>query len=300
MSFDTIAGLTQERASTFGYTDDDIIKIISSADTNAGLHMLQTNTGLLNQLLNLSRKEISLTLLSTTLIEYIKAKRIPRGLRSGLQPLHCLTEQEFQDKWEGIWNKASLDAMVLTVQYLQPEIARVQKEIAAVKERMQPQYTDPAALEKALSSVQSAMDKFKTDLLGKKLRKFERDTDEATWISGKVYAWKDGSPRQQCATGFGLPGHRRPRDTQPARRHFGRSQWSSGGSESDDYSYSDVEDRNQRPHPFSSRGRQGRDAGGGGERSYTQDRTITGAVGADEGMLRKSQRKQTQRQFYRP
>ncbi|OCT82236.1 hypothetical protein XELAEV_18024752mg [Xenopus laevis] len=128
---------TQDSSNTFAYTEADIDRIVASADTTITLYDSTENKDFHFQLLNLSKKELNLSLHSSTLVEYIKTKRIPHGLRVGLQPLGCITSKEFLTKWEGIWNKASLDAMVLTVEFLQPEITRTRSEITALKESFQ-------------------------------------------------------------------------------------------------------------------------------------------------------------------
>ncbi|OCT77223.1 hypothetical protein XELAEV_18032421mg [Xenopus laevis] len=298
MSFGEIAASTDERAKTFGYTEEDITRIISTADNTVSFQTAQTNNDLSNRLLNVSKKDITLSLHSSTLIEYVKAKRIPRGLRSGLQPLNSITDPEFHIKWEGIWNKASLDAMVLTIQYLQPMINKTHKEIEEVKSKLMEAYTEKTDYDKILTEIKSGLDRFRKELLTRKLRKFERDTKD--YAAGKVYVWKDRSPRQQQMWRFGLPGHRRARDQeQDGGRHTWRNAWSSAGSDSDDpaQTYRDFGSSGGLRPPFFSG--QGRGAGDGRSRCPMGATNRRDTDEADGGQ-RRSQRKPQPRQFYRP
>ncbi|OCT57463.1 hypothetical protein XELAEV_18003446mg [Xenopus laevis] len=56
-------------------------------------------------------------------------QRIPRGLRIKNQPALLKDKAEYLEKWQFILNKARLDLIFLTLQYLQPEINKTSKEM---------------------------------------------------------------------------------------------------------------------------------------------------------------------------
>lgn len=69
-----------------------------------------------------SKRLIAHDLHCTTLAEYFRLNRNPRGLRSHLQPTLLKENYDFCQRFESILNKCSLDLMVLTIEFLQKSI----------------------------------------------------------------------------------------------------------------------------------------------------------------------------------
>ncbi|CAH2315507.1 Hypothetical predicted protein, partial [Pelobates cultripes] len=51
-----------------------------------------------------------------TLVEYLRVKRIPRGMRLGIKPSFCQHKPKFEENWHKILNKCSLDLIALTIE----------------------------------------------------------------------------------------------------------------------------------------------------------------------------------------
>ncbi|CAJ0933921.1 unnamed protein product [Ranitomeya imitator] len=136
------------------------------------------------------RKLISYDLQCTTLAEYHRHSKIPRGLRSNLRPTLFSDNPEYCEKYKRILNKCSLDIILLTIEYLQKTIVETKHSIQAIE----------AQLSTALSSTEWTSLKTKTEksltehqksLQERKRQKFQRDTED--YSMNKVYKWNDTS-----------------------------------------------------------------------------------------------------------
>ncbi|XP_041427146.1 uncharacterized protein LOC121396365 [Xenopus laevis] len=289
---------TQRTMDTFAYSDAEIADVIAQADTTLSFFGTSSDKEFYNQLHNLSRKELNLTSHSSTLVEYIKTKRIPRGLRVNLTPLGCINNKDFLAKWEGIWNKASLDAMVLTVEYLQPEIVKTKQEIATLKDSLKQSVQNQAEYERIIKDIHTSIERLKRDTVARKLKKFQRDTRDYT--SGIVYSWQGGSPRQQTrSNNFGLPRHR-PEAGAPQQLYTRRTPPPPGSTDSvSDERFSSESERgtqgyrgSQRPFLGEQRKQNRREPDWRGTRGAHEESVAGGYL------PRKSKHRPVQRQFY--
>ncbi len=73
----------------------------------------------------LLQKETRLTLHGTILSEYWRASRIPGGLRIQKSPTIGGEDPDFCKRWCKIMNKASLDLILLVVEYTQKELKKI-------------------------------------------------------------------------------------------------------------------------------------------------------------------------------
>lgn len=189
MSFDKISAATDKHAETFGFTDDERAVILQQAE-NAGYTWGTTNepniTNYPKQLEQLKKKEANLFLHASTLTEYIKVKRIPRGLRSTLMPMLLKNDTTYQQKWLALCNRHSLDLMLLTVQHLHQAVQSVKEEIATLD--IEFKNSSPATdYNRTHDELKINIDKLRDQLMQNKLRKFERDMHD--YQQDRVYTW---------------------------------------------------------------------------------------------------------------
>ncbi|CAJ0964548.1 unnamed protein product [Ranitomeya imitator] len=169
------------------------------------------------------RKLISYDLHCTTLAEYHRQSKIPRGLRSNLRPTLFSDNPDYCEKYKRILNKCSLDIILLTIEYLQKTIVETKQSIQAIE----------AQFSTALSSTEWTSLKSKTEksltehqksLQERKSQKFQRDTED--YSLNKVYKWNDTSantgpwrrPRNQRRYGSFSSGS--DSSTTSGRQHF--------------------------------------------------------------------------------
>lgn len=184
-SFAEIRSLTDAQARTLSYTETEIENILLP-DSGLFLNPSPPTEDFTKRLKHLSQKEIRLQLHGITLSEYVRTRRIPRGLRIQKAPTIGRTDETFCTKWCEIMNKASLDLMVLIIDYTKKELTKIKEEISEIEEKIQTS-TDPPALQAAKEEMQAIMDKYKEETQKNKLSKLRRDTMD--YRNGKVYPW---------------------------------------------------------------------------------------------------------------
>ncbi|OCT70043.1 hypothetical protein XELAEV_18036966mg, partial [Xenopus laevis] len=193
MSFTDIAATTDLRADTFGYTEAERKRILNASYTLPAFTPPE-DTDYIRELEKLKRREVTWLLHSSTLTEYAKVQRIPRGLRVYLKPVLFREDREFLSKWRGILNRCSLDLITLTIQQLNAGLKDVRQQIHAAEESIKLKETS-ALCEQKLRELQTEIDKLQQEILQNKLRKFRRDTRD--YEKEEVYSWKDGKNQQR-------------------------------------------------------------------------------------------------------
>lgn len=191
MSFDKIAALTDRKAETYTFTEEDRAKILSNAET-AGLTWAETQVeqkiNYAKKLETLRKRELSLTLHASTLTEYLKTQRIPRGLRCSLAPILLKDDAEYRNKWFALNNRHSLDLMLLTVQHLQKAISEIKVEVEQTDQEFKASVT-ATEFNKIHEELKTNINKMREQLMVMKIKKFERDTRD--YLNDKVYTWAD-------------------------------------------------------------------------------------------------------------
>lgn len=185
-SFAEIRSLTDAQARTLSYTEADIESILFP-DAGLSLHSDPTVDDLTRKLKHLTSKEVRLQLHGATLSEYVRAKRIPRGLRIQKAPTLGRNDEDFCTKWCEIMNKASLDLMVLIIDYTQKELNKVQAEITEIKTQVQ-QTIEIDSFKKLEEDLKDSMQQYKEETQKRKLSKLRRDTMD--YRDNKVYPWR--------------------------------------------------------------------------------------------------------------
>lgn len=170
-----------------------ILSQIATSDLRLPLQG-SANTNRYQHLETLRRKELTLTLHASTLAEYVRVKRIPRGLRTHLTP-NLLTEDEvFNNRWYGLCNQLSFDLMLLSIKHLQDSIDHCKEEIRIIEQEIRD--TDPPSkVETGLNTIEESMNRLRESIMKVKLSKFARDTKD--YANDEVYTWnRNKRPRQ--------------------------------------------------------------------------------------------------------
>ncbi|XP_041439423.1 uncharacterized protein cd86.S isoform X2 [Xenopus laevis] len=176
-------------ATTFAYDEEDIDRILSGIKID---DLLKTDTApagdTSKELGNLKRKELHIQLHLSTLAEYIKVKRIPRGLRLDIRPNLCNEDPLLQQRWYEICNKCSLDLMLLTVERLSAQLQELQLTICKVREKLTAE-KGASHTERVLTELNEPLSKLRETIVTRKRRKFDRDARDYT--EGHVYNWRE-------------------------------------------------------------------------------------------------------------
>ncbi|XP_044142234.1 uncharacterized protein LOC122933714 [Bufo gargarizans] len=175
------------------------------------------------------RRLTSLILHCSTLTEYHKNNRIPRGLRSHLRPTLFKDDADFCDRFENIINKCSFDLMLLTIDKARHTIEDLQKQITATEEQLSSILpTEEWTTLKEKTSKQTSEYQKYTE--GTKRAKFIRDAED--YRLNRVYRWRDLNPQagwdnrnHDFSSGQSSSGSESGRINTQRRRHFlGRGQ----------------------------------------------------------------------------
>lgn len=191
--------------STYRLTEEDrelILSQVTSAETFISSSSIDGND-VTARLESLRRKETTLSLHLSTLVEYIKANRIPRGLRTSLTPNLLTDDNEFVSHWYGMCNQFSQDLMLLTVKHLQERLNLMKVDIEKTEEELANKLTTDKCTE-AIRSIESVVSKLKENILKTKTRKFERDAKD--YELNEVYTWQ----KKRRAKRRPSPPHSRP------------------------------------------------------------------------------------------
>lgn len=146
------------------------------------------------KLTNLLNRETRLYLHAVTLSDYLRKKRIPRGLRIQKAPTVGLNNPEFCKKWCEITNKCSFDLMVLIIQEMNEQLTEVRDQMKETREKLEADYMDKTALKMLLDECEKYKEKLKNELTIVKKKKFMRDTED--YEKDKVYLWRSGKSKR--------------------------------------------------------------------------------------------------------
>lgn len=173
---------------TFRFTEQDRIEILSQVSITDSLQSTveSASHSAQQKLEALKKKELSLQLHATTLAEYIKANRIPRGLRTTLTPNLLPKDPGYAKEWFGLCNAFSLDLMYLTIKHLNERLISLQTEITNLEVEVKEQLTKEKYTELS-TSIADTLAKLKESILKVKKRKFERDSRD--YHLDQVYTW---------------------------------------------------------------------------------------------------------------
>ncbi|KAM4049659.1 uncharacterized protein ACNLHF_010448 isoform 1-T5 [Anomaloglossus baeobatrachus] len=176
-------------SNTFSYNTEETSTIISQTTTPGDFLLLPPKEAKGKEFEKESRHLINFELHCATLTEYLKAQRIPRGLRVSLRPTIFSEDAEYRKKFEQILNKCSLDLMTLTVDHLQRDIKKTQERIRNIEVQLETANATVEEFNNFKHKIQSNLEQHRRDLENRKRSKFIRDADDYT--QGRVYRWQD-------------------------------------------------------------------------------------------------------------
>ncbi|XP_069599348.1 uncharacterized protein [Ranitomeya imitator] len=175
---------------TFSYNPDETNHILSKLNLSSDFLKTPPRETRGRDLEREQRRQINLELHCATLTEYLRVKRIPRGLRVPLRPTLFSDCPEFCQKYEQILNKCSFDLMTLTVEHLQGAIASSKETIKNIETQLSSAGT-AEELDNLKTRIKTVTDQHRRDTENRKRIKFQRDLDD--YENNRVYHWLDRS-----------------------------------------------------------------------------------------------------------
>lgn len=196
---------------TFRLSEQDRESILSQVSgTNTVIRSDNSSSNAVAERLEtLRRRDLTLSLHQSTLVDYIKVNRIPRGLRSNLTPNLLTDDHEFITNWYGICNQSSQDLMYLMVKHLERKVQQVRSEIADTEQELLSTYT-PERCGEINRSIEITIQRLKESILKVKTKKFDRDTRD--YELNAVYSWN----KKNKLNKKGPTSRRSPPPTNPA------------------------------------------------------------------------------------
>ncbi|XP_077148559.1 uncharacterized protein LOC143809016 [Ranitomeya variabilis] len=172
---------------TFNYTMEDEQRILNNIEGDATFLKIPSLTETKHKYINDVKRLISSQLHLTTLGQYLKERKIPRGLRSNIRPNLFSGNTAFCNRFTMISNKYAMDVMLLNVEYLQVEVKKLQSSTGEVEIKLQDILSkDDWIMFK--DKVDKDMSKFRSELEETKRKKWIRDTGD--YETGHVYSWQ--------------------------------------------------------------------------------------------------------------
>lgn len=190
MMYDEIDRLTQERATTFTFSESESEKILFPQAAFTQGACSESFSTLLEQL---RRKETRSLLHGTVLSQYWRNSRIPRGLRIYKEPTLGRDNPEFCKKWCSILNKCSLDLMLLVIENENAKLSKVRMEINILEREMSDELSSDR-LHEIVDDCNNKMETYKRELEQQKMAKYRRDALD--YREDRVYPWLSGRTKK--------------------------------------------------------------------------------------------------------
>ena len=188
-TYQDIDNLTDIRASTLAFSDSDSDNILSRFtrdDVSALGPVVDNATTLTNKLQYLHKKEVRASLHGSTLAQYLRSKRIPRGLRVIKEPTIGRESGEFMEKWHAILNKCSFDLMLLIIQHVDCELVKIREELTEIETEMKDKLVE-TQLKEITAKCTELKDTYEKQIIETKMYKFRRDTLD--YKHDRVFDW---------------------------------------------------------------------------------------------------------------
>lgn len=184
-SFKEINQLTDCKATSFTFGLEDSQNILFPRDETNALQPEDIEFSMKGYKY-LMEKEIRYNLHGSTLSEYWRASRIPRGLRIQKAPTIGREDPAFCNRWCEIMNKASLDLTLLVIEFTQKELLKTKQDIDEIQTSIIDSH-DETVFKQHTELLEKSLAKFKQDLQQIKIKKFRRDTMD--YRDNQVYTW---------------------------------------------------------------------------------------------------------------
>ncbi|CAJ0957398.1 unnamed protein product [Ranitomeya imitator] len=156
---------------------NEAAEIIANVDISSEFLQIPSNEYRTREFERDSRHLINLELHCATIAEYLKAERIPRGLRVALRPTIFKENDDFCKKFEQILNKCSHDLMTLTLDTLQKSITSVREKVHSTETQLSTSMTSDD-FQSFKTKLTSTLLQHRQESEQKKRQKFLRDTED--------------------------------------------------------------------------------------------------------------------------
>ncbi|XP_041424742.1 uncharacterized protein LOC121395395 [Xenopus laevis] len=141
---------------------------------------------MLKKFQKLSIKELKLWWEISTLQNYLKVGRVPRGLRIKKFPAFEIQDKGLMDDWYGVLTDCSLKLMKILIDKYQQEQERLGQEITQIETIMNV-YKGNSDFEKFIKKMKIDIDTLENKIMEMKQRKFLRDKSD--YDQNRVFSW---------------------------------------------------------------------------------------------------------------
>ncbi|XP_040277435.1 uncharacterized protein LOC120992507 [Bufo bufo] len=173
---------------TFSYNQEETASILSQVTLPTDFLQTPASELRARDYERESRKLLNHELHCVTLAEYVRAQRIPRGLRMSTRPTIFKEDKTFCDQFEQILNKCSFDLMTLTISHLQKSIISIKESITAAEQQLRTTLA-PEALTQLQDRLTSTLANHRKESEAAKRKKFLRDSED--YRNNRVYRWQE-------------------------------------------------------------------------------------------------------------
>lgn len=180
--------MEKDLTKTLEFTEEDYTRIILTESLFNDSSNLRTDGVSLLTLKKLQEKETRLYLHAVTLSDYLRLKKIPRGLRIIKNLMLGKENETFCDRWYEILNKCSLDLMALTIQETSLQLHKVKEDINLFKQSLEEKVTNEERRVQMLKECENIRQTLEKEIKEFKKNKFERDMGD--YQRGAVYRWR--------------------------------------------------------------------------------------------------------------
>lgn len=186
MSYDEVDRLTDARATTFTFTQAESERILFPEMPFSQEAQTESYPIILEQM---RKKETRYLLTGTTLSQYYRQSRIPRGLRIKKIPTLGRENPEFCKKWCSILNRCSLDLMLLVIENENEKLINIRKDLDNLQKDMT-EALSPEKLQEIVADCDTKMETYRRQVELYKMGKYRRDALD--YRDGRVYTWLSG------------------------------------------------------------------------------------------------------------
>ncbi|XP_056379811.1 uncharacterized protein LOC130275636 [Hyla sarda] len=168
------------------YAEEEVNRILGGLKGDATFLATPTTIDVKRSFEYESKRLINMELHLTTLGEYYRSKRIPRGMRSRLRPSVYTESVDFKRRFEEISDRYALDIILLNLDHLQSELTAVQARVLDLEQSL-PKMLSGDEFSAYMDSNRERLDKFRNEVMDTKKRKWYRD--QMDYTKGRVYTW---------------------------------------------------------------------------------------------------------------
>ncbi|XP_056402516.1 uncharacterized protein LOC130295627 [Hyla sarda] len=185
---------TDASSNVFIYSDTEVSHILGILDGDASFLHIPSKVDLQRNYEQESKRLVTMQLHLTTLGEYYKSHRIPRGMRNNLKPTMYTQDIDFKSKYERITNRYALDLILLNIEFLQKDVSQSRLRTTALEDSLK-SALNQNDYEVFLEKQSTFLAKFRSELEEQKRHKWYRDSQD--YSSGRIYNWNNNYNTQR-------------------------------------------------------------------------------------------------------